>query len=145
MSKRAVLHSPPKLRGYLCTLYRYQPIKRDITQDIREDEIWHHSTKVVQNVQHHYGESDSLSHLISLKLSMARALSTKANVILKDAKDWLEWIDEHWQSGTDFTTCHSQKDTDYGYGSLDHNGHRPCMYTVWQLLRFIRSPESRCW
>ena len=22
--------------------------------------------------------------------------ATKANVILKDAKDWLEWIDEHW-------------------------------------------------
>jgi len=22
--------------------------------------------------------------------------TTKANVILKDAKDWLEWIGEHW-------------------------------------------------
>ena len=26
--------------------------------------------------------------------------TTKANVILKDAKDLLEWIDEHWQSST---------------------------------------------
>ena len=72
-------------------------------------------------------------HLISLKLLtrifLARALSTKANVIPKDAKDWLlEWIDEHGQSGTDFTTSHSKKDTSYGYSSqLDHNGHRPCI------------------
>ena len=81
MSKRV------KLRGYLCTLYRYQPIKRDMNANPRhkiEDEVWHHSTKAVQNVQHHYDESDSLSHS---QFFLARALSTKANVILKDAKD----------------------------------------------------------
>lgn len=47
----------------------------------------------------------------------------KANVILKDAKDWLECIDEHWKSGTDFTTSHSKKDTSYGYSSLDQLVH----------------------
>jgi hypothetical protein len=51
---------------------------------------------------------EDTQYLLSCQLSVTRALSTKANVIhtvyiLKGAKDWLEWIDEHWHSGTDFT------------------------------------------
>jgi hypothetical protein len=68
-----------KLRGYLCTLYRYQPIKQDMNANPRhkiEDEVWHHSTKVVQNVQHQSDESDSLSHIISLKLSIFLGMCT---------------------------------------------------------------------
>ena len=46
--------------------------KRDMNANPRykiEDEIWHHSTKVVQNVKPHYDESDSLSHTFQHKFT----------------------------------------------------------------------------
>jgi hypothetical protein len=45
-----------------------------------EDEIWHHSTKLVQNVQHHYDESDNLSHTFQHHVPMKKIkVPAKAN------------------------------------------------------------------